>query len=111
MRSQWIEDAFDVVLEKGQTKVERVTQLRKPRKYKVLLLNDDYTPMDFVVEVLMRFFQMSGKAATDVMLQVHCQGKGVCGEFTRDIAETKVRLVNDYARSNEYPLLCVMEPE
>lgn len=82
-----------------------------PRKYRVLLLNDDYTPMDFVVEVLKRFFHLEEEKAMQIMLQVHRQGSGVCGVFTRDIAETKVALVNDFARSNDHPLLCSMEPE
>lgn len=85
--------------------------LKAPRKYKVILLNDDYTPMDFVVEVLRRFFHFNEETAVQVMLQVHFQGRGVCGRFTRDIAETKVALVNDYARKNEHPLLCSMEPD
>jgi ATP-dependent Clp protease adaptor protein ClpS len=87
------------------------TNIKRPRKYKVVLLNDDYTPMDFVVDVLKRFFQLGEEAAVQIMLQVHKQGKGVCGVFTRDIAETKVVLVNEYSRVNEHPLLCSMEPE
>ena len=90
---------------------ESLTALKLPKKYKVLLLNDDYTPMDFVVDVLKRFFYMNGDVATQVMLQVHFQGRGVCGIYTRDIAETKVVLVNDYARVNQHPLLCSMESE
>lgn len=86
------------------------TALKLPRKFKVVLLNDDYTPMDFVVEVLMRFFHLKEEAAVQVMLQVHVQGKGICGVFTRDIAETKVALVNEYARMNQHPLLSGMEP-
>lgn len=85
--------------------------LKKPRMYKVFLLNDDYTPMDFVVDILKRFFQLTEEVAFQVMLQVHTQGRGVCGTFTRDIAETKVVLVNDYSRRNDHPLLCSMEPE
>ncbi|OGV44399.1 MAG: ATP-dependent Clp protease adapter ClpS [Legionellales bacterium RIFCSPHIGHO2_12_FULL_42_9] len=111
MSNQFIEDAFDSILEEGKILVQNVLELKPPKKYKVILLNDDYTPMEFVVVVLMRFFHLSGEAATEVMLQVHFQGKGVCGVFTRDVAETKVMLVNDYARSNEHPLLCIMEPE
>jgi ATP-dependent Clp protease adaptor protein ClpS len=90
---------------------EMSTEVKLPRKYKVLLLNDDYTPMDFVVEVLKQFFHLNEEAAVQVMLQVHIQGKGVCGVFTRDIAETKVALVNEYARVNQHPLLSCMEPE
>ena len=84
---------------------------KEPRKYKVILLNDDYTPMEFVVEILKYFFHLSEEMATQVMLQVHFQGRGVCGTFTRDVAETKVVLVNEYARNNQHPLLCSMEPE
>jgi len=86
------------------------TDIKLPRKYKVVLLNDDYTPMDFVVEVLRHFFHLSEEIAVQVMLQVHIQGKGVCGVFTRDIAETKIALVNEYARMNQHPLLSSMEP-
>ena len=84
--------------------------LQEPKKYKVLLLNDDYTPMEFVVEVLKRFFHHSEEFATQVMLQIHLEGRAVCGCYTRDIAETKVVMVNDYARANQHPLLCSMEP-
>lgn len=85
--------------------------LKRPRKYKVILLNDDYTPMEFVIEVLVTFFRLSEEMATRVMLQVHTQGRGVCGIYTRDIAETRVAQVNDYARVSQHPLLCSMEPE
>ncbi|MGC1183441.1 ATP-dependent Clp protease adapter ClpS [Legionella sp.] len=87
------------------------TENKLPRKYRVVLLNDDYTPMDFVVDVLKHFFYLNEETAIQVMLQVHIQGKGVCGVFTRDIAETKVALVNEYARINQHPLLSSMEPE
>lgn len=86
-------------------------ELARPKRFKVLLLNDDFTPMDFVVEVLKRFFNLGEAEATQIMLQVHLLGKGICGVFTRDIAETKVAQVLDCARSKEYPLLCTMEPE
>lgn len=86
------------------------TEIKLPRKFKVVLLNDDYTPMDFVVEVLKLFFHLNEETAVQVMLQVHIQGKGVCGVFTRDIAETKVALVNEYSRTNQHPLLSSMEP-
>ena len=92
-------------------KTEIDPEIRVPRKYKVVLLNDDYTPMDFVVDVLRHFFHLNEEIAVQVMLQVHIQGKGVCGIFTRDIAETKVALVNEYARMNQHPLLSSMEPE
>lgn len=84
--------------------------LKKPPMYRVVLLNDDYTPMDFVVEVLMIFFNLNQEKATQVMLSVHTQGKGVCGVYTRDVAETKSAQVNQYARSNKHPLLCEVEP-
>lgn len=82
-----------------------------PKTFKVLLLNDDYTPMEFVVIVLKRFFGMSEENAILTMLQVHLNGKGVCGSFAKDVAETKVAQVNDFSRSYEHPLLCTMEPE
>ncbi len=84
-------------------------ETRQPPMYKVVLLNDDYTPMEFVVDVLMRFFGLNHERATQVMLHVHTRGKGICGVYTREIAETKVKQVNDYARSHEHPLLCSME--
>ena len=84
-------------------------KLKKPPLYKVILLNDDYTPMEFVVQVLESFFNMSREQATQIMLHVHTRGVGVCGVYTRDIAETKVQQVNDYSRSNQHPLLCTME--
>jgi ATP-dependent Clp protease adaptor protein ClpS len=95
----------------AMTETQSNTELQVPRKYKVVLLNDDYTPMDFVVEVLKHFFHLSEEVAIQVMLQVHIQGKGVCGVYTRDIAETKMTLVNEYARMNQHPLLSSMEPE
>lgn len=81
----------------------------KPPLFKVVLLNDDYTPMEFVVIILENFFGMSRETATRVMLLVHTQGKGVCGVFTRDVAETKVEQVNTFARAHQHPLLCQME--
>lgn len=83
--------------------------LKRPPMYKVLLLNDDYTPMEFVVLVLETFFRMDRERATQIMLHVHTRGVGVCGTFTRDIAETKVMQVNDYSRSHQHPLMCTME--
>lgn len=83
--------------------------LKQPATYRVVLLNDDYTPMEFVVEILVMFFSMDQEKATQVMLSVHTQGKGVCGVFTRDVAETKAALVNQYARDNNHPLLCEVE--
>jgi ATP-dependent Clp protease adaptor protein ClpS len=84
-------------------------KLKRPSMYKVMLLNDDYTPMDFVVEILEVFFSMSREKATNVMLTVHIHGKAVCGIYTRDIAETKAAQVNQYARENQHPLLCEIE--
>lgn len=84
---------------------------KKPSMYKVLLLNDDYTPMEFVVHVLERFFSKNRQEATDIMLHVHRRGVGLCGIFTFEIAETKVAQVMDFARANEQPLQCTMEKE
>lgn len=84
-------------------------EVRKPPLYKVVLLNDDFTPMDFVVDVLKTFFRMGHDRATQIMLHVHTRGKGVCGVFTLEIAETKVAQVNEYSRQNEHPLKCTME--
>lgn len=84
-------------------------KLKKPPLYKVLLLNDDFTPMDFVIEILMDFFAMPEDKATQVMLQVHTQGVGVCGTYSKDVAETKVYIVNEYSREHQHPLLCSME--
>lgn len=84
---------------------------KKPSMYKVLLLNDDYTPMEFVVHVLERFFNKNRQESTDIMLHVHRRGVGVCGIFTYEVAETKVAQVMDFARANEQPLQCTMEKE
>ena len=89
---------------------EAKPKLKKPPLYKVVLLNDDYTPMDFVVSVLELFFSKPRDQATRIMLQVHTQGKGVCGIFSREIAETKVHQVNSFARENQHPLMCTLEP-
>ena len=101
----------DEIVRHAIAETKSSTDIKIPRKYRVVLLNDDYTPMDFVVEVLKHFFHLSEETAVQVMLQVHIQGKGVCGVFTRDIAETKVSLVNEYSRMNQHPLLSSMEPE
>lgn len=82
---------------------------KKPALYKVLLLNDDYTPMEFVVHVLEQFFQKDRQSATEIMLHVHQRGVGVCGVYTYEVAETKVALVVDVARRHEHPLQCTME--
>lgn len=84
---------------------------RKPSMYKVLLLNDDFTPMEFVVHVLERFFSKTKDEATEIMLHVHRRGVGLCGVFTYEVAETKVMQVMDFARANEQPLQCTMEKE
>lgn len=88
---------------------EAKPKLKPPRKYKVILLNDDYTPMEFVVQILATFFSLDQEKATQIMLMVHTEGKGICGEFSYQIAETKVELVNDYSRQHQHPLLCTME--
>ncbi|MSR12707.1 MAG: ATP-dependent Clp protease adapter ClpS [Gammaproteobacteria bacterium] len=84
-------------------------KLQQPPLYKVILINDDYTPMDFVVDVLRSFFSMNAEKATQIMLKVHTEGKGVCGVFGKDVAETKAAQVNDYSRECEQPLLCSVE--
>jgi len=84
---------------------------KKPSMYKVLLLNDDFTPMEFVVHILEKFFSKSRQESTDIMLQVHRRGVGVCGVYTYEVAETKVAQVMDFARANEQPLQCTMEKE
>ena len=88
---------------------EAQPELKKPPLYQVVLLNDDYTPMEFVVDVLERIFTLDRIRATRIMLEVHTRGKGVCGVFTFEIAETKVAQVMTYARQNQHPLLCTME--
>ena len=87
------------------------TKTRKPSLYKVLMLNDDYTPMEFVVHVLERFFQKTREEATRIMLHVHRRGVGVCGVYTYEVAETKVTQVMDLARQNQHPLQCTIEKE
>ena len=84
-------------------------EVARPPLYQVLLLNDDFTPMDFVVAVLETFFNMDRERATQVMLHVHTRGRGVCGLYTREVAETKVTQVNEFARSHQHPLLCTLE--
>jgi ATP-dependent Clp protease adaptor protein ClpS len=88
---------------------EAAPETRQPPLYSVILLNDDYTPMQFVVEVLQRFFRMDSENAERVMLEVHIKGKGVCGVFTYEIAETKVAQVLGYSRDNQHPLMCTLE--
>lgn len=87
------------------------TKTKKPSMYKVLMLNDDYTPMEFVVMVIEQFFSKSHDEAIQVMLHVHQKGVGICGVFTYEVAETKVTQVMDYARKNEHPLQCTLEKD
>lgn len=84
-------------------------KLKRPPMYKVVMLNDDYTPMEFVVQILEVFFGMDKEGATRVMWQVHTQGKGICGVFSYEIAETKVAQVNEYSTEHQHPLKCVLE--
>lgn len=91
--------------------VETIDRVDTPKMYKVILLNDDYTPMDFVVLVLQRHFGKNMEAATEIMLDVHKKGAGVAGVFTLELAEMKTMQVNQFARSNQYPLKCTMEQE
>ena len=95
----------------GATVLEAKPKTKKPSMYKVLLLNDDYTPMEFVVDVLERFFNMNAQAATQVMLHVHQQGVGVCGVYSFEIAESKAQKTIDYARKNDHPLQLQLEKE
>ncbi|MHB8730077.1 MAG: ATP-dependent Clp protease adapter ClpS [Sulfuricaulis sp.] len=95
----------------GPVVQEAKPKLQKPQLYKVILLNDDYTPMEFVIEILERFFGKNREDATRIMLHVHQKGIGICGIYTWEIAETKVRQVLAYAQENEHPLQCTMEPE
>ncbi|MFV0574149.1 MAG: ATP-dependent Clp protease adapter ClpS [Vibrio sp.] len=99
---QWVSPDIDL-LEDEETKV------KPPAMYNVILNNDDYTPMDFVIEILGRFFSMDLESATQVMLKVHFEGKAICGTFTSEVAETKVMQVTMFSRENEHPLLCTME--
>ncbi|ASK34239.1 ATP-dependent Clp protease adapter ClpS [Alloalcanivorax mobilis] len=94
----------------GEVTVEEAKpRLKRPPMFKVLMMNDDYTPMDFVVEVLETFFSMNREQATRVMLTVHTRGKAVCGVYPQDIAETKATQVVDYAREHQHPLMCQVE--
>ena len=96
--------------ERGIVTAENV-HTKLPRKYKVLLLNDDYTPMEFVVEVLMKFFAKPHEEAQQIMLKVHYEGVGVCGIYTLEVAETKCLKVNLYAKEHQHPLQCKLEAE
>ncbi|GFN46995.1 ATP-dependent Clp protease adapter ClpS [Candidatus Regiella insecticola] len=88
---------------------QQIDKLQPPSLYKVILNNDDYTPMEFVIDVLQKFFSYDIELATQIMLDIHYQGRAICGVFTAEVAETKVVLVNQYARKNEHPLLCTLE--
>src|SRR5215467_7108515 len=95
--------------QQGLVVEEARPEVQRPPLYQVVILNDDFTPMDFVVVVLETFFNMGRELATQVMLHVHTRGKGVCGVFTREVAETKVTQVNEFSRTHQHPLLCTME--
>ena len=84
--------------------------VKRPPMYQVILLNDDYTPMEFVVSILEMFFHLDRELAVQIMLKVHTEGRAVCGVFTRDVAETKMAQVNQFSRENEHPLMCEIEP-
>jgi len=101
----------DVLHDAGQAVKTARPKLARPPLYKVVLLNDDYTPMAFVIDVLRVFFHMDAEKATRVMLKVHTEGKGVCGVYDKDIAETKAAQVNRYSREFEHPLLCAVEAD
>jgi ATP-dependent Clp protease adaptor protein ClpS len=88
----------------------RPQKTKPPQMFQVILLNDDYTPMEFVVEVIQEFFNKDRETATQIMLKIHLDGKGVCGVFSRDVASTKVDQVTEAARKNGHPLQCVCEP-
>ncbi len=103
-------DPEDHVEEGGVAIAPAKPKLKRPPLYRVILLNDDYTPMEFVVHVLEQFFGMNREKATQVMLAVHTKGKGVCGIYPQDIAETKAAQVNQSARDSGHPLLCEVEP-
>ncbi|HIG88380.1 ATP-dependent Clp protease adapter ClpS [Candidatus Thioglobus sp.] len=93
----------------AQTLIQNTkSKVKKPKRFQVLLLNDDYTTMDFVVEVLMRFFSKNEEAAQAIMLKIHLEGEGICGVYPHDIAQTKVSQVIDFARKEEQPLMCVI---
>ncbi|WP_299013691.1 ATP-dependent Clp protease adapter ClpS [uncultured Photobacterium sp.] len=100
---------YEWIIPESDVLDEEETQVKPPSMYKVILNNDDYTPMDFVIEVLQKFFSMDLEKATQLMLTVHYEGKAVCGTFTAEVAETKVAQVMMYAREHEHPLLCTME--
>ncbi len=99
----------DMDQDSGLVVQESRPEVAEPKRYMVILVNDDFTPMEFVVLILREFFNLDEEAATRIMLNVHTKGKGVCGIYSKDIAETKVVMVNEFAKENEHPLLCTME--
>ena len=103
------EDDWDNDYDDGLAVEEQKPKLKPPKQYKVLVINDDFTPMEFVVQVLTMFFSMDEAKATRVMMAVHTKGKGICGIFSHEIAETKVDQVNEFSRLNQHPLMCTME--
>ena len=109
MRPRNSQDDGDNEHDAGFATTTEKPKLKRPPLYKVILINDDYTPMDFVVDVLRSFFNMNVEKATQIMLKVHTEGKGVCGVYSKDVAETKASQVNDYSRECEQPLLCSVE--
>ena len=109
MRPRNSQDDGDNEHDAGFATTTEKPKLKRPPLYKVILINDDYTPMNFVVDVLRSFFNMNVEKATQIMLKVHTEGKGVCGVYSKDVAETKASQVNDYSRECEQPLLCSVE--
>lgn len=106
---RWLAQHGDPRRDEDAATQEAPPEVKKPPLYKVVMLNDDYTPMEFVVHVLEAFFGMDRNKATQIMLQVHTRGRAVCGVFTADIAETKSSQANEYARKHNHPLLCAVE--
>lgn len=104
MREELFESGVSIIEE-----TQPQQKLQQPCRYQVVLVNDDYTPMDFVIGMLCNFFNLEHDRAVQVMLQVHTQGKGVCGVYSYDVAKSKVAQVSEYLRRYEYPLLCIME--
>ena len=103
------DDDWDNDYDSGLAVEEEKPKLKPPKQYKVIVVNDDFTPMEFVVQVLTMFFAMDDAKATRVMMAVHTKGKGICGIFSHEIAETKVDQVNEFSRLNQHPLMCTME--
>jgi len=104
-------DRREIQRSSGTSVEEAKPRLKKPHMFRVVLVNDDYTPMEFVVMVLQHIFRLPHEQAVQIMLKVHTEGAGVCGVFTAEVAETRVREVLSLARENEHPLQCTMEPE